>query len=325
MRLISNERPAKSTTTSVIAHNGLVAGSSPAGPTSAFKHLARNPRPLAIDRLGYRHKCVPICSTALSQAIAPDAARRRHDQHPQREQQALNALAGSAAPLRGAAQQLARIQHGQGTGTSDSRCESDPVGNLQTWKTKICLLIPFGPGRSDRACRSGRPWGTRRSGEAAVLYHHVPRIRSGRDLYDTSGRKLRSNPPKPSGRSALDFHGFAWIDPDLHAGLAGSSYSSDDDQLALRYGGGCYGYFRMRAFSPRNRKASYKSSNGAKRLCEHHRPPCFPHRFACVAHRRLRDQLGAKAPVLDIGYGSRLFELIELGKLVGDTKADDVP
>lgn len=198
-------------------------------------------------------------------------------------------------------------------------------GQPANLKTTVCLLIPFGPGRSDRACRSGRPWGTRRSGKAAVLYHHVSRIRPGRDLYDTSGRKLRSNPPKPSGRSALDFHGFAWTDPDLHAGLAGSSYSSDDDQLALRYGGGCYEYFRMRAFSPRNRKASYKSSNGAKRLCEHHRPPCFPHRFACVAHRRLRDQLGAKAPVLDIGYGSRLFELIELGKLVGDTKADDVP
>jgi hypothetical protein len=278
---------------------------------------------------GQRHpnalkSCKPKQNDRL-QGIAPDRARRRHDQHLQREQQATERagwVRSTAAWCRSTA--CANSTRPR-AGTSGSRCESDPAGNLQTWKTKICLLIPFGPGRSDRACRSGRTWGTRRSGEAAVLYHHVPRIRSGRDLYDTSGRKLRSNPPKPSGRSALDFHGFAWTDPDLHAGLAGSSYSSDDDQLALRYGGGCYEYFRMRAFSPRNRKASYKSSNGAKRLCEHHRPPCFPHRFACVAHRRLRDQLGAKAPVLDIGYGSRLFELIELGKLVGDTKADDVP
>jgi hypothetical protein len=183
---------------------------------------------------------------------------------------------------------------------------------------EVCLLIPFGPGRSDRARRSGRPWRTRWPGEAAILYHHVSRIRSGRDLYDTSRWKLRSNPPKSSGRSALDFHGFARTDLDFHAGLAGPSYSSDDDQLALRYGGGCYEYFRMRAFSPRNCKASNKSSNGAKRLCEHHGPPRFPHRW-------LGDQLGAKAPVLGVGYGSRFFELIELGKLVGDTKADDVP
>jgi hypothetical protein len=86
----------------------------PAGPTRAY--LAGDPRSLAIDRLSYRHRYVPIFSTALSQGTAPDGAGRRHDQHPQREQQALNALAGFGAPLRGAVQQLARIQHGRGRG-----------------------------------------------------------------------------------------------------------------------------------------------------------------------------------------------------------------
>jgi hypothetical protein len=69
---------------------------------------------------GQRHpnalkSCKPKQNDRL-QGIAPDGARRRHDQHPQREQQALNALAGFGAPLRGAVQQLARIQHGRGRG-----------------------------------------------------------------------------------------------------------------------------------------------------------------------------------------------------------------
>jgi hypothetical protein len=95
-----------------------------------------------------------------------------------------------------------------------------------------CPLIPLGPGRSDRPRRSGRSWRTRRSrrtGEAAVLYQHISRIRPGSDLYGASGGKFWSNPPKSSGRSALDLHCFARADLDLHAGLARSPDPSYDD------------------------------------------------------------------------------------------------
>jgi hypothetical protein len=37
----------------------------------------------------------------------------------------------------------------------------------------------------------------------------------------------------------------------------------------------------------------------------------------------LLDQLGAKTSVLDVGYRSRLFQLIKLGNFVCDTKAND--
>jgi len=48
------------------------------------------------------------------QGIAPDGAGRRHDQHPEREEQTLDEVAGSGASLRGAVQQFQRVQQGRG-------------------------------------------------------------------------------------------------------------------------------------------------------------------------------------------------------------------
>lgn len=134
-------------------------------------------------------------------------------------------------------------------------------------------LTPLGPGRSDRARRSWRTRRSRRSGEATILYHNIPRIRPGSDLHDAGGGKFRSNPPKSSSRSALDLHCFARADLDLHAGLAGPPYSSDDDQLALRYVGSRDEDFRMYASSARHRIGSHKSCDRADRLREHHDSP----------------------------------------------------
>lgn len=134
-------------------------------------------------------------------------------------------------------------------------------------------LTPLGPRRSDRARRSRRTRRSRRSGEATILYHHIPRIRPGSDLHDAGSGKFRSNPPKSSSRSALDLHCFARADFDLHAGLAGPPYSSDDDQLALRYVGSRDEDFRMCVSSARHRIGSHKSCDRADRLREHHNSP----------------------------------------------------
>jgi hypothetical protein len=48
------------------------------------------------------------------QGIAPDGAGFRNHQHPQREKQALDAMARRRKPLRGAVQQLQRVQQGRG-------------------------------------------------------------------------------------------------------------------------------------------------------------------------------------------------------------------
>src|SRR6201996_2317370 len=47
------------------------------------------------------------------QRIAPDGAGRRHDQHPQREEQTLDEVAGTRKPLRGAVQLVQRVQQGR--------------------------------------------------------------------------------------------------------------------------------------------------------------------------------------------------------------------
>jgi excinuclease ABC subunit A len=48
------------------------------------------------------------------QGIAPDGARRRHDQHPQRELQTLDQVVGSGESMRGAVQLVQRVQQGRG-------------------------------------------------------------------------------------------------------------------------------------------------------------------------------------------------------------------
>jgi hypothetical protein len=48
------------------------------------------------------------------QATAPDGAGLRHHQHPQRDEQTLDAMAGSGAPLRGALQLVQRVQQDRG-------------------------------------------------------------------------------------------------------------------------------------------------------------------------------------------------------------------
>lgn len=150
------------------------------------------------------------------------------------------------------------------------RIEPASIVDSHRFRGGSCPLTSL---RSDRARRSGRSWRTRRSrrtGEAAILYDHISRIRSGRDLHDAGGGKFRSDPPKPSSRSALDLDGLTRADLDLHAGLAGPPDASDDDQLALRYGGRRDQYFRMCASSAHHRIGDHKSCDGADGLREHH-------------------------------------------------------
>ena len=52
--------------------------------------------------------------TRRFQGTAADGAGRRHDEHPQREEQALDEMAGSRKPLRGAVQLVQRVQQGRG-------------------------------------------------------------------------------------------------------------------------------------------------------------------------------------------------------------------
>ena len=55
------------------------------------------------------------------QGIAPDGAGRRHDQHPQREEQTLDAMARSREPLRGAVQLASASSTRPRAATSGSR------------------------------------------------------------------------------------------------------------------------------------------------------------------------------------------------------------
>ena len=73
-----------------------------------------------------------------------------------------------------------------------------------------------------RTCRSGR------SGKAAVFYHHLSLILPGGNFDYASGGELRSNPTKPSSRTALDLHCFVWANFNMHARLARAPNSSYD-------------------------------------------------------------------------------------------------
>ena len=88
--------------------------------------------------------------------------------------------------------------------------------------------VSLGASRTQRARGSWRTCRPARSGKAAVFYHHFSLILPGRNFDYASGGELRSNPTKPSGRTALDLHCFAWADFKTHAVLARSSNPSDD-------------------------------------------------------------------------------------------------
>ena len=161
-------------------------------------------------------------------------------------------------------------------------------------------LISLGTGRphwscrARRTCRSGRSSRTGRSNrprKAAVLYHHIFRIRPGSDLDDAGGGKLWSNPPKPSGRSAFDLHCLAWADFDLHVGLARSSNPSYDYQLAPRYVGSRDQYLCMRIFTPRDHAGGCDRCNSADKLCEHGKLSCHNPEFNHHSSMRTRTRL----------------------------------
>jgi hypothetical protein len=125
----------------------------------------------------------------------------------------------------------------------------------------------FGPRRT---CWSGR---SRWSGKSAILYHHFSLVLPRANLDYASGRELRSNPTKPSSRTALDLHCFVWGDFNMHARLARSPNSSYDRQLAARYGGSRNKYFRTRVSAPCDQTGSCNSDDGADKLCEHGNRP----------------------------------------------------
>ncbi len=82
------------------------------------------------------------------QGIAPDGARQRHDQHPQREEQALDSLARRREPLRGAVQLLQRVQ--QGRGRRHLVCaRRDPSPRLFRRHLDQLDVRPEGEGRRD--------------------------------------------------------------------------------------------------------------------------------------------------------------------------------
>jgi len=137
-------------------------------------------------------------------------------------------------------------------------------------------LASLRPGRAHRSCGAWRTCWTGRSygaGKAAVLYHHVSRIRPGRDLHDTRRGKFWSNPPETSRRCALDLHRFGWADFDLHVGIAHSPDSSCDNQLASRYGGSRDHYFCMSISAQRDQTSSCDNSDNADKLCAHSKSP----------------------------------------------------
>ena len=83
------------------------------------------------------------------QGIAPDGAGRRHDQHPQREEQALDAMAGIREPLRGAVQLASASSTRPRAATSGSR-STRPVPS------------PASPASGPTGRRSGRSRKARR-------------------------------------------------------------------------------------------------------------------------------------------------------------------
>ena len=113
-------------------------------------------------------------------------------------------------------------------------CQSVPIG------CGVLLLlggfagVSLGSGRTHRArgsCgprRTSRSGRSDRSGKATIFYHHFSLILPGGNLDDAGGGELRSNPTKPSSRTALDLHCFAWADFNMHAVLARSPNPSDD-------------------------------------------------------------------------------------------------
>ncbi len=159
-----------------------------------------------------------------------------------------------------------------------SRPNSHAFTDARTRRSSVAPmpLISLRPGGAHRSCGAWRTcWTGRsdRSGKAAVLYHHVSRIRPGRDLHNTSGRKFWSNPPKTSRRCALNLHRFSWADSNLHVGIARSPDPSCDNQLASRYGGSRDQYFCMGISAQHDQTSSCNNCGGADKLCAHGKPP----------------------------------------------------
>jgi hypothetical protein len=139
--------------------------------------------------------------------------------------------------------------------------------------------MPLASLRSGRAHRSNGAWRacwtgrSNRSGKAAVLYHHVSRIRPGRDLHDTSGGKFWSNPPETARRCAHYLHRFGWANFDLHVGVARSPDPPCDNQFASRYGGGGDQYFRMGISAQRDQTSSCSCCDSADKPYAHSKSP----------------------------------------------------
>ena len=146
---------------------------------------------------------------------------------------------------------------------------------MNTWSQRM-HLISLRPGRAHRSygawrtCWTGR---SSRSGKAAVLYHHVSRIRPGRDVHDASRRKFWPNPPKTSRRCALNPHRFSWANFNLHVWVARSPNPSYDNQLASRYGGSRDQYFCMGISTQRDQTSSCSNCDSADKRCAHSNSP----------------------------------------------------
>jgi hypothetical protein len=134
-------------------------------------------------------------------------------------------------------------------------------------------LISLRPRRAHGSWRTRWSGRSNRSGKAAVLYHHVSRIRPGRDLHNTSGRKFWSNPPKTSRRCALNLHRFGWADFDLHVGVARSPNPSCDNQLAARYGSGRDQYFCLGISAQGDQTSHCDDCGSADKVCAHGNSP----------------------------------------------------
>ena len=125
---------------------------------------------------------------------------------------------------------------GSALGSGRTRLACGPL--RACWSLRACW-----PLRAHGSLRACCPWRTGRSCDAAVLYQHLSLVGTRGYLDNAGGRKFCSDPPEPSSRSALNLHCLAWINFNLHAGLARSPDSSDNCQLAARYGGSRDEYF----------------------------------------------------------------------------------
>ena len=83
--------------------------------------------------------------------------------------------------------------------------------------------VSLGACRTQRARGPGGPVREGRSFLSPLLSYILP----GGNLDYASGGELRSDPAKPSSRTALDLHGFAWADFNTHAVHARSSNPSE--------------------------------------------------------------------------------------------------